>query len=83
MGLSKELKLKLLRRANYKCEIVKNNKRCNSTNNLTPHHLRLKSLGGVDSMENIIIACFDCHRKIQDRQGKWTRKYVYTKKNEK
>ena len=42
---------------------------CSSINSLSPHHIIFKSQGGDDRMSNLIVLCFDCHRKAHD--GYW------------
>lgn len=39
---------------------------CGSTNELAVHHIIFKSQGGDDRLSNLIILCFECHRKCHD-----------------
>ena len=37
---------------------------CNTTQNLTPHHIIFRSQGGDDSLGNLITLCIQCHDDI-------------------
>jgi len=39
---------------------------CHSTQGMAPHHIIHRSLGGDDSLNNLICLCFPCHRKEHD-----------------
>ena len=31
-----------------------------------PHHIKYRSQGGEDVMENLVMLCNECHRKVHD-----------------
>lgn len=39
---------------------------CNTTQNLTPHHIELRSQGGMDDLDNLITLCLHCHNSVHD-----------------
>jgi 5-methylcytosine-specific restriction endonuclease McrA len=39
---------------------------CGARNDLAAHHIIYKSLGGDDSIENLITLCFNCHSNAHD-----------------
>ena len=47
-------------RDGYKC------RHCRSRENLTPHHMVLRSRGGKDILENLLCLCIRCHNAIHD-----------------
>ena len=40
---------------------------CNSSENLTPHHVIFRSQLGPDDLENLICLCINCHNAVHDR----------------
>ena len=42
---------------------------CHILTGLPPHHIVFKSQGGDDRIGNLIVLCFNCHRKMHD--GYW------------
>jgi 5-methylcytosine-specific restriction endonuclease McrA len=66
--LPKDLSTAVFKRDGWKCR----NPRCQSRNNLHPHHLKHKSKGGKDTLENLITICADCHREHHDGRLKIT-----------
>jgi len=47
-------------RDGYKC------RHCHRRENLTPHHMVLRSKGGKDIVENLLCLCIRCHNAIHD-----------------
>lgn len=45
---------------------------CERRDQLTTHHIKPRSLGGRDSMRNLIILCMECHDAVQQD---WSRHY--------
>jgi 5-methylcytosine-specific restriction endonuclease McrA len=39
-----------------------------------PHHIRPRSKGRDDSLDNLVGLCRGCHRLVDRRQPRWTRK---------
>jgi 5-methylcytosine-specific restriction endonuclease McrA len=37
---------------------------CNTTQNLTPHHIMFQSQGGDDSLDNLVTLCLKCHDDV-------------------
>jgi 5-methylcytosine-specific restriction endonuclease McrA len=37
---------------------------CKSRNNLTPHHVKFRSQGGTDNLDNLITLCMVCHNAV-------------------
>jgi len=63
------VKAAVLSRDNYTCQI------CGAQNTqLQVHHIRFKSHGGSDSMENLTTLCKDCHEKIHKNELKFNKK---------
>jgi N6-L-threonylcarbamoyladenine synthase len=63
------VKAAVLSRDNYTCQI------CQAQNTqLQVHHIRFKSHGGSDSMENLTTLCKDCHEKIHKNELKFNKK---------
>ena len=59
--MSKEIskiKERLYRKYGCKCEVCK--KKFNK-NKLTAHHIIMRSKGGEDTEENLLIRCYNCH----------------------
>ena len=50
----------LLIRDNFKCLS------CNSENNLAPAHYKSRGSGGKSNLEDLMLLCWDCHRKQHD-----------------
>jgi len=62
-------KKKVKSKRNIKDVKEKRDKRClacGSTRDLGAHHIKEKSIGGDDSLCNLITLCFHCHRKAHD-----------------
>ena len=57
-SIAKEIKESLLRESNYQCLI------CGSENFLEIHHIIQLSLGGDNSLQNLIVLCPTCHVAI-------------------
>lgn len=60
---------KVKKQANLKkCKELDGNKcrLCGSYENLGAHHIINRSLGGDDSLWNLITLCFPCHRFVHD-----------------
>jgi 5-methylcytosine-specific restriction endonuclease McrA len=55
------LRLKILERDNWRCQF------CGARSNLQVHHIVFRSHGGIDSEENLITACADCHQSLHHR----------------
>jgi 5-methylcytosine-specific restriction endonuclease McrA len=47
-------------RDGYKC------RHCRSRENLTPHHMVMRSQVGKDVLENLLCLCIKCHNAIHD-----------------
>ena len=58
--VSEELWLKLLERDDQHCI------NCLSERELTPAHYVSRGRGGPDVLENLMLLCFECHRKLHD-----------------
>ena len=39
---------------------------CNSTVSLQPHHIKFRSQGGKDTLDNLVTLCWTCHRAVHD-----------------
>ena len=39
---------------------------CNSTASLQPHHIKFRSQGGKDTLDNLVTLCWTCHRAVHD-----------------
>lgn len=39
---------------------------CNNTASLTPHHIKFRSHGGTDTLDNLLTLCWRCHRNLHD-----------------
>ena len=63
------VKAAVLSRDNYICQI------CGAQQvKLQVHHIRFRSQGGSDSMENLTTLCKDCHEKIHKNELKFNKK---------
>ncbi|WP_298500826.1 RNA-guided endonuclease IscB [uncultured Methanobrevibacter sp.] len=63
------VKAAVLSRDNYTCQI------CGAQHvKLQVHHIRFKSHGGSDSMENLTTLCKECHEKIHNNELKFNKK---------
>ena len=63
------VKAAVLSRDNYTCQI------CGAQQvKLQVHHIRFRSQGGSDSMENLTTLCKDCHEKIHKNELKFNKK---------
>jgi predicted restriction endonuclease len=60
MALSASIRKAVYQRDNYRCRV------CNNSNGLHPHHIKYKSAGGTDTLDNLLTVCFACHRAIHD-----------------
>jgi 5-methylcytosine-specific restriction endonuclease McrA len=54
---------KVLQRDHYRCRA------CGYRANLTVHHVRFRSHGGEDSIQNLLTVCAGCHRGLHEEQG--------------
>ena len=60
-GVSDELWRQLLERDEYKCL------KCNNENDLSPAHYKSRGSGGTeDDLNNLMLLCWLCHRKLHD-----------------
>jgi 5-methylcytosine-specific restriction endonuclease McrA len=55
-----KLVAEVLERDGYTCQY------CGRWTEERPHHIIFRSLGGDDSMENLITLCMACHRAVHD-----------------
>ncbi len=39
---------------------------CNNTQSLQPHHIKFRSHGGKDVLDNLVTLCWNCHRAVHD-----------------
>jgi 5-methylcytosine-specific restriction endonuclease McrA len=39
---------------------------CNRTQSLQPHHIKFRSHGGTDTLDNLLTLCWQCHRAVHD-----------------
>jgi 5-methylcytosine-specific restriction endonuclease McrA len=39
---------------------------CNRTQSLQPHHIKFRSHGGTDTLDNLVTLCWQCHRAVHD-----------------
>ena len=63
------VKAAVLSRDNYTCQI------CGAQHTqLQVHHIRFRSQGGSNSMENLTTLCKDCHEKIHKKELKFNKK---------
>ena len=53
----------VLSRDGFKC------RSCGFRGNLTAHHMRFRSQGGEDTMDNLVTLCSACHRGIHEERG--------------
>ena len=51
----RDLCRRMLARDGFRC------RHCGSPMNLTPHHLQRRSRGRMDTMENLVTLCAECH----------------------
>jgi 5-methylcytosine-specific restriction endonuclease McrA len=58
--ISDELRRALLERDNYQCLY------CGREDFLEPAHYKARSLTGPDELGNLLLLCFECHRKSHD-----------------
>jgi 5-methylcytosine-specific restriction endonuclease McrA len=49
--------------------------RCGTKSGLFLHHIKRKSEGGIDRVDNLLAVCRKCHFKIEDMSG-WDRSKV-------
>lgn len=61
----KKTKLRIVKRDNEKCV------RCKSRQNLTVHHIKPRSEGGVTVARNLITLCNDCHDWAECNDPTW------------
>lgn len=40
--------------------------KCGRRTSLTPHHIKKRSQGGGDTLDNLITLCVDCHRDVDE-----------------
>jgi 5-methylcytosine-specific restriction endonuclease McrA len=59
--LPEQLKLNILRRDGWRCQI------CGYTNNLHIHHILFRSHGGKSTADNLICLCATCHDAVHRR----------------
>ena len=59
--ISPDIRTKVLKRANYKCE------KCDSTENLEIDHILAISKGGSSAEENLQVLCRPCNRKKSNK----------------
>lgn len=62
MPISDELKQAVRKRANYICEYCHSPEQL-SANRFTIDHIRPKSLGGSDDLDNLALACRRCNER--------------------
>ena len=62
--LPRSLSTKVFIRDGWRCR----NPACLSRNNLHPHHVKFKSQGGEDSLENLLTLCFQCHERVHKKE---------------
>ena len=48
----------MYRRDRWRC------RHCDTTHNLTPHHIVFRSHGGTDDLDNLITLCLRCHDAV-------------------
>lgn len=41
---------------------------CNTKKSLQYHHLKFRSQGGEDTVENLLLLCFKCHEEVHKRR---------------
>ena len=54
------MRQKVYERDNYRCRF------CNYSMGLHPHHIKYKSAGGSDTLDNLVTLCWICHRAVHD-----------------
>lgn len=59
--MHKALARSCFRRDNWKC------RHCGNCTGLHPHHVKYKSAGGADALDNLLTLCAKCHRDVHDR----------------
>jgi len=52
---TKKLQEQVLTRDNWTCQV------CGRWTDQVPHHIKFRSQGGQDEIENLVTLCFDCH----------------------
>jgi len=57
----KKLQRRVLERDEYKCQT------CGKWTEAPPHHVRHRSQGGSDTLENLKTLCMRCHEKAHGR----------------
>jgi hypothetical protein len=60
MALSVKTRQAVYQRDNYHC------RHCNNTMGLHPHHIKYKSAGGSDELDNLVCLCWVCHRAVHN-----------------
>lgn len=59
-GVDDETWRLLLNRDGFKCL------NCNSEENLAPAHYKSRGSGGASNLEDLMLLCWNCHRKSHD-----------------
>ncbi|MFL6438657.1 MAG: HNH endonuclease [Terriglobales bacterium] len=62
LAISQELRLHILRRDNWRCQL------CGSMRQLEVHHLLFRSHGGQDTEQNLVTLCHSCHSALHIAQ---------------
>ena len=62
----KLLKLEVFERDGGICQFPK----CGKYTKSPPHHVKLRSAGGNDSLDNLILLCNSCHNKVHNGPNK-------------
>jgi len=51
-------------RSGYRCEVMRHGGRCRNQAQAYPHHRKLRSQGGSNSLDNLLDVCARCHDEI-------------------
>jgi 5-methylcytosine-specific restriction endonuclease McrA len=60
--VDRSLAVKVFIRDEWKCRY------CGNRERLHPHHIKFKSQGRKDSLDNLITLCYNCHRKVHNHE---------------
>jgi len=58
--VDRSLAVKVFIRDDWKCRY------CGNRERLHPHHIKFKSQGRKDSLDNLVTLCSNCHRRVHD-----------------
>jgi 5-methylcytosine-specific restriction endonuclease McrA len=76
------LKIEALKRDHHRCQKKREDGSvCGRTERLTMHHIIPRRMGGADELDNVVIWCWDCHKRYNRNQAR-TRRRLYKVRKE-